>query len=711
MSRMLRVSPILGVLACTVLARAVTMAEADRLFEKKRWHEAAKAYDTLATQKAGGRDCWQAGLRAAQAREKGGNRKGALTGANRVIRDVLGHRNDDLVGEAFLLKQRLLFHANSQTGMRGTLLNAAVSRVGWTAEVSRLHENEAVQRLKEGESESAWRLLANGRVALSSVGSNVVAVLAFARAKVPVRKAGEVGRVIDILSTLSATDRRLAAALFDFACLSATGEDRLRLTCAAVELAAAHGERKRACALYERLLADCKEMSLRQRVRLRYADHLKNNGMIDRCGEIYAAWYKDLKPGDRYAAGMKCYVSFLIANHRYRTASEVFGRFCGEETGVYPVRERRAIAKKIAAGLAEGLDRVAAGWRMLTKAESLERKGKFGDALKKYRTIAARYEGDVRGAALFRSGECHCAMGKYEAAASVWENLCAGRDIELAIRSRKRMGDMLLMDVRDVPSARCAYEKAIALLDNDRETPRRKERRDLEIAVAMCDLAAGNADAAVLVFRQEYERAVGRMDVDVAKLYALVAVGEAAKTHARNAGNMFVDVVIADLMLATGRLAAANKLFLRCLRRPNVPDELGAYMTMQRADCLVRQRAYKEALSVYETMLARYRACHCTPRAMLRAGVTCVGHLDDDVKGCRFFKLIEDSWPASAFAEQALFYRMTLAIWAKKWELAKSLRQEFVGRYPASEKIPVVTDEYGELIARRIVCLAANEPR
>ena len=711
MSRKSHVLPLLGVLMNAVLAYAVTMAEADRLFEKRRWHAAAKAYDALATRKAGGRDCWQACLRAALAREQGGDRKGALAGANRVIRDVLGHGNDDLVGEAFLLKQRLLFHAKSQSGARNTLLNAAVARAGWTAEVSRLHENEAVQRLKEGEAEAAWRLLANGRVVLSSVGSNVVAVLSFARARASVRRAKDLERVVGVLSSLSAADRRLAAALSDFVCQSAAGEDRLRLTCAAAELSAAYGERKHACALYERLLAGCKDTALRQRVRLRYADHLKSSGMTDRCGDIYGDWCKDLKPGDRYAAGMKGYRGFLIVNHRYRTANEVFGRFCGEGTGVYTARERQAIAKRIESGLAARLDDAAAGWRMLAKAEALEHKGKFGDALKKYRTIAARHEGDLRNTALFRSGACHCAMGKYKAAANVWEGLCAGKDAELAVRCQKRMGDMLLMDVRDVAAARRAYGKAIAILDGDGGTPRRNERRDLEIAVAMCDLAAGDADAAVPVFRQEYERAVGRMDVDVAKWYALVAAGEAAKTYARSADGAFADAVIADLKLATGRLVAADKLFLHCLRRPKVPDELGAYMTMQRADCLVRQGAFKEALAVYETMPARYRACRCTPRAMLRAGVTCVGHLDDDARGARFFKLTEDMWPGSAFAEQALFYRMTLAIWTKRWELAAALRRDFVERYPASEKTPVVTGEYGELISRRIVCLAENRPR
>lgn len=381
MSRVLHVILLFGVLMHVVPARGVTMAEADRLFEKKRWRDAAKAYDVLSTRKAGGRDCWKACLRAAQARENG-DRKGALAGANRVIRDVLGHGNDDLVGAAFLLKQRLLFHARSQSGMRKTLLNAAVSRVSWTAEVSRLHENEAIQCLKEGNVESAWRLLSNGRVTLSPVGSNIVSVLAFAHAKASVRKSGDIVPVIKILSSLSRVDSRLSLVLSDVACRSATNENRLRLACLVAELTVTNAERKKACELYESLLSDCKEPVLRQRVRLRYADHLRNSGMVDLCGEIYDDWCKELKPGERCDVGMKRYVDFLIANHRYGVAKDIFGRFCGEGTSVYSVRERQIIARKIDSGLAVGSDNAAVGWRILAKGEALERKRNFGDALK-----------------------------------------------------------------------------------------------------------------------------------------------------------------------------------------------------------------------------------------------------------------------------------------------------------------------------------------
>lgn len=687
---------------CSVLAHAVTVAEADRLFDKKRWHEAAKAYDELATRKAGGRESWRACLRAAQAREKGGSRKAALAGANRVIRDVLGHGNDDLVGEAFLLKQSLLFHAKSQSGVRNTLLKSAIARVGWTTEVSRLHENEAIQRLKEGKSDSAWKLFSSQRIVLSSVGSNVVEVLSFARTTNATGVSNRIDRIVQVLSALSAKDKNLAVALSDYVCRSTMGEDRLYLTCAVAEMAAERGDRKRACELYEELLGSCKDTSTLQRIRLRYADLLKDIGMSDRCAEVYAEWCRALKSGNEYVGGMKRYMRFLLATHRYRTANDVFRKFCANGTDVYTVRERQSIAKKIAAGLSAGEDDadMAIGWKMLAHAKELEHKEKYGDALKIYKAVAVRHAGGLRDTSMFRAGECYRAMGKFKAAAEAWDGLCVGQDTDLAALCLKRKGDMQLIDMRDVAGARNTYVRAIELVGDVQN-----EKRELAVSVAMCDLVAGRVDHAVSVFRQEYENAVRRKDVDVAKWHALVAAGEAARSYAMNAGSAFVDAVIADMMLAAGRIPLADRLFQRCLRRQDAPLELKAYLTMQRADCLVRMGDYKTALAVYEAMPTRFRNCECTPRAMLRAGVMCVGNMDDDMRGFRFFRLLEDSWPTSPFAEQAMFYRITLAIWTKRWELAANLRNEFVNRYPASDKLPVVTGEYSELIARRMVCL------
>ena len=153
----------------------------DKLYADKKWLDAAKAYEAFASSKSGGRDCWNARLRAALAREKAGDRKNSLSGADRVIRGAIGRSLDDLVGEAFLLKQRLLFHAKSMTGPRDSLLKGAVARLGWNVHVSRLYENESMRRIREGDVDAAWRLCSNSRIVLSPVGSNIVAVLSFAR--------------------------------------------------------------------------------------------------------------------------------------------------------------------------------------------------------------------------------------------------------------------------------------------------------------------------------------------------------------------------------------------------------------------------------------------------------------------------------------------------------------------------------------------------
>ena len=59
-------------------------------------------------------------------------------------------------------------------------------------------------------------------------------------------------------------------------------------------------------------------------------------------------------------------------------------------------------------------------------------------------------------------------------------------------------------------------------------------------------------------------------------------------------------------------------------------------------------------------------------------------------------------------AKQALFCRLMLAIWTKQWDEAGALRDEFMRRYPASDKLKMVKGECGQLIARRIAVLEGN---
>ena len=64
---------------------------------------------------------------------------------------------------------------------------------------------------------------------------------------------------------------------------------------------------------------------------------------------------------------------------------------------------------------------------------------------------------------------------------------------------------------------------------------------------------------------------------------------------------------------------------------------------------------------------------------------------------------------AEEYAEQALFYRITVSIWDKRWEDAEKLRNMFMVKYNQSPKINIVQDEYGLLITRRIIALEKNE--
>ena len=683
------------------------MAEADALFKRGKWSEATKAYDSFASSRGGGLEYWRAVLGAAKSREKSGDVKNSLAGADRVIKGALGRACDGVASEAFLLKQRLLFRAKVKSGVRGNLLKAATGRLGWTDVVLRLYENEAFRLLRDGEVEAASRIFFHRKLVPSPAGSNAVAVLTFARSK------GSDGvlaaRLVEPLSALASQNRRAAATLLEFARKSSVGEAWQELTCAAAEMAAAEGDWARARGLYEAVLSECQDRFTKQRLRLRFAEFLKSAGMGDRCVEIYGDWCRELKQGDEYRKGMRRYVGFLVESRRYRAAGEVLEKFCGNGKGVYSSAERQAILKKIANGIGSGEDDadVREGWKLLDRASALARAKKYGDAAKTYRVVATRYAGDLKNAALIQLGECFRATGKFQQAADTWDSLCADGGPGLRYECQKRKADMLFEDVHDVAAARMAYVDAASCLKDGYGGD--DALRGIAMSVAMCDVAVGRIDDAEPVFKREYENAVRRRDVDLHKWKMLLGVCNSAKKHADMfRGTGVRDVVIADLLMASGRHEMANRMFLDCIRRRNLPRELLAYATMQRADCLSRQNKSNAALEVYESVRANYCDCRCAPMAMLMAGVLCVGDLGDDDKGSEFFKFVEEAWPKDPMAEQALFYRLTLAIWTKQWSLATSLRDEFVARYPKSAMRDIVVGEYGELIARRIPVLEKN---
>jgi len=223
------------------------------------------------------------------------------------------------------------------------------------------------------------------------------------------------------------------------------------------------------------------------------------------------------------------------------------------------------------------------------------------------------------------------------------------------------------------------------------------------ISVLVLALACLSADAATIADADAlFKEKRWRKAAEACEAVRLFGVGKADRPF-------FLEMVSGELLFAEEDYKAAAATFRNGISQRGCPPSLRAYMTMRLARCLVKLREYKSALDAYTTIKTSYRNAPCAPDAMLMAGVLCVGHLDNVQAGEGFFKFIEDEYPKSPEAERALFYRTTLAIWTKRWDEAKALRQLFVGRYPNSRQIGIMKGEYSELIARRITSLDDNE--
>ena len=699
-----RISYILLVWACLCLPlAAATVADADALYKGGHWLKAADAYEKLLSANAvHGEERWRAMLRAGISREKSGNGKMAMHWADQIVRGAKGHSLDAVVGEAYLLKQRRVMAAKSSTAVRDKLVREASTRLNGHKAFSALCENEAVARAKEKRFDAARKLLSTKGVVLSPRGSNMVDVLEFSASR---KNSGavEVDKTAKAIFEINEKDHSLANCLVDNAAEVAQGDGRAMLLAKAAEIAAAASEDARAKKLYEDALAVKAGHVLRQRILMCYAGFLQTHGFHARCAEIYGEWRRAIRPDEKYDEPMRKCVAFLVSSHRYEEARRCVDRFCGDGSGVYSQSEKAAVLKRISAGLDGGMDdgRSVEAWNAMSSADTLFGQGKFGDAAKSCRAIAANYGGRIGETARKRLGECYCRMGKFDMAAQVWDELAKGGGDLLKYDCLARKAKMLLLDKRDVAAAKEVYLSMRTLIDGNAACLGWR-LRELEVSMAMCNLAEGRVEDAEPVFVRERDAAASARSLDIAKWMTLVDACATAKAFAVVRSAALKDAVIADLLAASERHAEAEALCRDAMKKPGLPRSLLAYVMMQRAKCLVHVKKFKDALEVYKAIQMKFSDCPCAARAMLRAGVLCAGHLGDPMAGCGFFKFIEEKWPKSPLAEQALFYRLTIAIWLQRWREAEELSARFAATYPDSPRLPIVMGEYAELIVRRI---------
>ena len=177
--RTLLLSVLLGVsfvFSEETVALMPSLAEAEQLISEGEWVKAAKVCDAIA-KKETGKVRWVALVLGADARTRLGETKRTLETVNLVIREAQGHIHDSAVVEAFSLKHQILFREKAKPSVRNALLKTAVSRLGWTPGVSRLHETEANFLLREGNADAAWCLYSEERMKPSESGENIYRVL------------------------------------------------------------------------------------------------------------------------------------------------------------------------------------------------------------------------------------------------------------------------------------------------------------------------------------------------------------------------------------------------------------------------------------------------------------------------------------------------------------------------------------------------------
>ncbi|MBR4171690.1 MAG: tetratricopeptide repeat protein [Kiritimatiellae bacterium] len=596
------------------VALAPLLVEAEQSLSEGKWLAAAKAYDEAA-KKETGKGRWIALVRGAFARFRLGETKCALETANFVIREARGTVHDSAVGEAFFLKQQILFREKAKPSVRSSLLKTAVARLGWTTEVFRLYETEANLLLREGNADAAWRLYSEERMKPSEAGRNIYGVLRalYSRDRPvtadsvisPLKKLHEIGS--PYLDTLLALARKR---------MGETEKKALLRKVAEWEREA--GRKARATALYHECADD---------------------------------------GGKRTAGNPESRVSAKSPNGK---------------------------------GAAEK--------KLWSRANSLIQARKYGEARKCLKGVSSTENKARRDSSLLLIGDCYRKEGRPNDALTVWKSLKGiTESVSVLYEADLRAGDLLMTDLYDFDSARKSFAEAKSRAVQSKVLP----TDPADEGVALCDALAGRYTEAIGYFQSRRDAAEKRLTADLLKWEALLEVctNLAVRSHDRVSWER--DSAVSELMFAAGRFKAAETAAVNCLAARQAPEDVCARLTMQQARCLAKMGSFEKALSLYGTFLKRYRTSSCAPDALLRAGVLCVGAMGLPDRGCVYFKAVEDGWRLTAQAEQALFYRLTVNLWTGNLKAASELREVFMKRYPRSNHLGIVRDEYGSLLTKK----------
>jgi TolA-binding protein len=387
-----------------------------------------------------------------------------------------------------------------------------------------------------------------------------------------------------------------------------------------------------------------------------------------------------------WESAKKQFTAFLAA---YPTASErdraqQYHKEC-ESKVIEEKEQSERRAEAIAAAAKQKAEPLRPTVVKLREGRAAMDKGQYGEAISSFENVRQTESSPEYEAASYFLGLCHVQRDKPDLALAVWnEALRKGTNALWLDDCLLAKGMALVEEKGEDKTAESLFREVIVKYP---ESPRRGEAFVWLGITLMLQSRQAEAEAAI---REARKCRTSSPDDPWDPLNRLLKVcaGDASlwpdRSRLREDAAARRETALADLLFASCDYRKAQRIYSR-VANSSKDTETSARAMLQAGRCWNQIRQYAKALDCYERfMKSPYDKSSFADAALLRAGVICVGHLNQSRKGKEYYQRILERYPGGEYAEMAELYLCTLAFWEKDWKKALDMHEVFVKRHPNS---------------------------
>ena len=289
-----------------------------------------------------------------------------------------------------------------------------------------------------------------------------------------------------------------------------------------------------------------------------------------------------------------------------------------------------------------------------------------------------------------RKGDFAAAVAKCD------ELMKTAGDDSVRERALRLSAEICFEDAEDFKSAGERYGRLIRLYYS--------EGRNLRLEMRLIESMVINGQNKAAKSRIDEVKRVFNADLDVDDQHMLDSLAViSGRVESKRAGAAAQTLRRADVLFAAEEYSRALKHYKSVAGIKGTSRNTISEALMQEARCLARTGQYDKALSCYAKLERQLGRHLMSSDALMRMAVIYAGNFNNGRKAMELYSRVENEYPWTDNAEQAMFYRMTLLMFSGEWDKAGELRKRFLRICKNDNARKTADTIYGGMIARRSI--------